>query len=399
MVEESVRIRVLFVIATLDRAGAEKQMVLLCTRLDRGRFDPMVVCLTRGGPLEKELRLRGIPYVILGKKHKIDLLVLMRLMRLIRRFRPHVVHMWLFTANTYGRLAALLAPTKVGCVIASERCVDVWKGPIHRLIDRSLARRTALVVANARAVADFCVSEGIPESKICVIPNGFDFESFRPLSRSSARETLSIPESAKAVAFVGRLEKQKGVSVLLEAARYLNELPDFLLLIIGEGPEEQSLKEQAEDARLLKESVRFVGSLEDAASILPAFDVVVLPSLWEGLPNVLIEAMASGVPVVATHVGGVSELVEDGRTGFLVRPGESRPLAEKIRYLLEHPFDARGMGEVAQNASRQKFNLERTVHSYEEAYLEALGFQSSECPSKLGVPRGLRPRGGVRSAE
>ena len=164
--------RIMHIIPTLDRGGAEKQLALLATRLPRDQFDVHVCVLTRSGPWAAALREAGIPVHQIDKRWKIDPAAFWRLRNLLRRLRPALVHTWIFAANCYGRQAALHAG--VPHVMAGERCVDRWKVWHELAIDRHLARRTDKIVTNSSGVVDFYVSRGIPADKFEVIPNGID---------------------------------------------------------------------------------------------------------------------------------------------------------------------------------------------------------------------------------
>ncbi len=163
-------VRLLLIIPTLDRCGAEKQLTLLATGLPRERFDVHVCALTRGGPLQEPLQAAGIPVTVIGKRGKLDPLAYWRLRRHIRQLAPEIVHTWIFAANAYGRWAAFRAG--VPHVLAGERCVDPWKRWHELALDRRLARKTQRIVTNSSGVREFYVRQGLPAEKLVVIPNG-----------------------------------------------------------------------------------------------------------------------------------------------------------------------------------------------------------------------------------
>jgi glycosyltransferase involved in cell wall biosynthesis len=294
---------VLHVIATLDRAGAEKQLVDLCRNLDRSEFEPAICCLTRGGPFAADLRRAGVSIHLLNKRGRWDLRVIWRAMRVIREFQPHIVHTWLPTANTLGRVASLAAGVPV--LIASERAKDAWKGMARLTADRILAKRTTLTVTNAEAVRDFLVEEiGLPKEKIRVIRNGLDLAEFDAAAAKGPSAALPDPEGCLVIGAVGRLERQKGMMDLLEAfARLPYDLQHVKLWIVGTGPLERKLQRKVIETGM-QERVRFLGARSDVPALMTRFDLFVLSSLWEGLPNVALEAMAARRAVVATKVDG-----------------------------------------------------------------------------------------------
>ncbi len=371
------KIRILHVIATLDPAGAENQLVRLALGLDRARFSCFVCCLTRGGALEEKLLRGGIPCVILHKQAKCDPLVLFRLTRLVRKLRPHIVHTWLFTSNAYGRTAAILggAPVRV----TSELSVDGWKRGPYLAVDRLLLPFTDAVTVNAEAVRRFYASkEHVPPSRMVLIRNGIDLAVFRPRPREQARTQFGLPPEAAVIGGAGRLDPQKGFGFLLEAMPLVRaEVAGARLIIAGEGHERRRLEDQV-DRLGLRECVRLLGHVEDMAGFMSAIDVFALPSLWEGLPHVVMEAMACGRPVVAARAGGADELVEEGATGHLVEPRSPTALAGALVRLLRRPDETRTMGARAQAVARKEFDFMKMVRQTEALYLSLIE-RRNEC--------------------
>lgn len=363
-------VRVLQIIATLDPAGAERQMVHLCRRLNRAEYEPAVCCLTRGGPLERELRQAGVPVAILHKRGRWDLGIVGRTMQVIRRFQPQIVHTWLPTANTIGRVAAIASRTPV--LIASERAKDAWKGAARRWADRALQRRTARFITNAEAVRRFLIDElHLPETKIRVVRNGLDLAEFD--AAASQPPAAPLPDDAgPIIGTVGRLEPQKGVGHLIEAfAQLPPEWGAARLWIAGGGPDEPARRRQVEAAGLAAR-VRFLGVRSDVPALMRRFDLFVLASLWEGLPNVALEAMAARRPVVATRVDGTPEAVVEGETGLLAPPADPGALARAMTELLLDPARRRQFGDAGRRRIETEFAMTRMVERTEAIYREAL---------------------------
>src|SRR2546421_7761289 len=202
---------------------------------------------------------------------------------------------------------------------------------------------------------------GVEPRRIKLIPNGVDSDRFAPptrAERAAARRTLGLDEGAPIVAFVGRLAPEKGVEVLLDAWRAVKCRPESTgstLLLAGDGPSAQAYRVRA-DADL--QNVRFLGKVSDIREVLYAADMLVLPSLSEGLSNAVLEAMATGLPVVATGIGGLSDQIEDHVTGLLVEPADSRALGEAIGVLLSnHQWRVR-MGHTGRQVAVQRFGVE-----------------------------------------
>ncbi len=358
--------RLLHIIPTLDQAGAEKQLSLLVRGLDSEVFETHVCVLTRTGPLAADLEAAGIPIWPIGKRWKLDPFALRRLVQLMRRLRPDLVHTWLFAGNSYGRAAALRAG--VPCVVATERCVDPWKVWHELAIDRSLARRTATIVVNSNGVRDFYVAHGLPADKFTCIPNGIGAATPSSLSRDALLAQLGLPSNARLMGAVGRLWPQKRVKDLIWMADLLKVVrPDRHLLIIGEGPQRARL-ERFRHVIGIEDRVHFLGHRTDVPEIMPHFDLLLLASSYEGLPNSVMEAMAAGVPVVATDIPGNRDLVVENVTGYLVPPGDRGAFAKCAQQILDDKELAQRLGAGGKQRIAEHFTIEKMVASHAELY-------------------------------
>ena len=366
-------LKVLQLIPTLDRSGAEKQMVLLAKGLPRDRFTVEVAALTRLGPLKGELDEAGVPVTLIGKRHKVDPMALARLIRFLKEKRFDVVQTWIYAADTYGRVAAHRA--KVPVVVTSEMAVDLWKSRSELMIDRFLARWTDRVVGNSNAVVDFYRRAGIPPEKLAMIHSGIADEEPPDVDPAEVRVSLGLAPDAPLILFAGRLAEQKGVDLLLSALDLLQHVrPDVRTLIVGEGPLRSRLEETARAFRLLGDRrVSFLGHRDDVPRLLAASDVLVLPSLYEGLPNVVLEAMRFRKPVVATAAPGTTEVVEDERTGLLVPLGNPPALTQAIRRVIEDADLAKRLGEAGRSRVEAEFGVDRMVARFAELYERLAG--------------------------
>jgi glycosyltransferase involved in cell wall biosynthesis len=369
-------LNVLQLIPTLDRSGAEKQMVLLATGLPRDRFRVEVAALTRLGPLEGELRDAGIPVTLIGKRLKADPLALARLVRFMRSRHFDIVQTWIFAANVYGRLAARRA--KVPVVVTAEMAVDLWKSRTQLAIDRKLAGWTDRVVGNSRAVADFYREQaGIAPGKLAVIPSGIGDEEPPTVDPLATRAALGVPPGSPLVLFAGRLAEQKAVADLIRAADLLQHLrPDLTWLIAGDGPLRDQLEEMAV-AFELGHRVRFLGHREDVPALLAAADLLVLPSRYEGLPNVVLEAMRFRKPVVATAAPGTTEVVADGETGLLVPIGKPPALAQAVRTVIDDPALGSRLGAAGRARVEAEFRAATMVERFAALYEDLAGIERS----------------------
>jgi glycosyltransferase involved in cell wall biosynthesis len=365
-------IRLLLIIPTLVRGGAEKQLALLARGLPRAEFDVHVAVLTHSGPLEQSLSDDGIPVTVIGKRWKFDPLCYWRLLRYIRAIKPDIVHTWLFAANSYGRQAAVAAGVKH--IIAGERCVDPWKATWQLAIDRWLVPKTERIVTNSNGVKDFYVGRGLPGEKFVVIPNGIAPEpNPNSVSREEHLKELGLPSNARLLGAVGRLWPQKRVKDLIWAADLLKTTRDDAhLLVIGDGPQRSRL-ERYRDQSLITERVHFLGERDDVPRLMQHFDVLWLASEYEGQSNAIMEAMAVGVPVIATDIPGNRDLVVDGVTGYLVPVGDRFEFTRRTHWLLDDESLRRRLGDAGRQRVLTDFTVEQMVGRHAALYRELAG--------------------------
>jgi glycosyltransferase involved in cell wall biosynthesis len=324
--------------------------------------------LTHGGPIADELTAAGIDVRSLGMKSKLDVPAVFRLYRLLREKRVDVLHTYLFHANFLGRIVGRLAGVKV--IISSERIMGL-EGRYRLVLNRLTSPLADAFTANAQAVKKFMVEEiRLPEEKIAVIYNGVDVGRFDiQVERKMVRDALGLAEGDLACVTVARLDAQKGVRYLIEAARkVVEDKPNVKFLVVGDGPLRGSLEMLSEKLGLT-EHVFFLGKKADIARLLKASDVFVLPSVWEGFPNVVLEAMASGLPVIATKTSGTPEAVAEGETGLLVEPKDSDGLAEAILKSLSDLRKLRGMGVCGRKRAEECFSVEKMIRENEKLYV------------------------------
>ena len=363
--------RVLQIIPTLDRAGAEKQLCLLAQGLPRDEFDVHVCALTRGGPLADELAEAGIPTVVIGKRWKLDPQAFWRLVEEVARLQPDLIHTWMFAANTYGFAAARACGVKN--LVAGQRCVDPWKSRLQLRIDRALARRCRRVIVNSEGVRDFYVRHGTPAERVQVIPNGVALAAPPETSRRQLLAELDLPEGARLIGLVGRLWPQKRVKNAIWSADLLKVIRDDVhLLVIGDGPHRDRLRRYRDQVRI-RDKVHFLGERGDVPRLMPHFDLLWSTSAYEGQSNAILEAMAAGVPVVATDIPGTRELVLPGVTGHLVPVGDRAAFAKHTDHLLNDPATAARFGAAARERVQKEFSVEKMVSRHAELYREVLG--------------------------
>lgn len=359
-------LKVLQLIPTLDRSGAEKQMVLLAKGLPRDRFQVEVATLTQLGPLEADLTAAGIPIWTISKRFKFDPFAVHRLVRLLKSGKFDIVHTWIFAANTYGRVACRIAGIPI--VVVAEMAVDLWKGRLETTIDRWLAAWCDRLVGNSNAVVEFYQRQGVPTDRLAMIYSGTQDDEPPAVGAAEVRAEFGFDSTAPLVLFAGRLAEQKRVADLLKALDLLQHVqPDARTLIAGTGPLLEQLVKMAHTYRL-DERVRFLGHRNDVPRLLAVADVLVLASAYEGLPNVVLEAMRFRKPVVATAAPGTTEAVINGQTGILVPIGNVKLLARAIRDVLRDRGLAKRLGNAGRSYVEARFRVNTMVARYADLY-------------------------------
>lgn len=358
-------IRVGFCITDLDIGGAEQALVELVLRLDRDRFQPHVVCLGEQGVLADRLVESSVPVVALGAKSARDFGVLWRLIGVWRAWRPDVVQTFLFHANVAGRLAARwlgIRPVFSGMRVAErEQSWHVW-------LDRMTSQWVARYVCVSNGVAEHCrVAHGTAAERVVVIPNGVDVARFEQGPRADLA-ALGIPATAPVFIAIGRLEAQKGIADLLLATdRLFTTRGDAHLLIVGDGSQ-RPLVDEWRARSPHRERVHMLGWRPDIPDLLRASTALVLASHWEGMPNVVLEAMAARRPVVATDAEGVAELVRSGETGLIVPRRQPQELAAAMQTLLELPDQGRAWGAAGHARVHCEFSWDIMAARYAALY-------------------------------
>ena len=361
------RTRILLLITDLEVGGVPLHFKDLADGLSRERFDVHVACLAPIGPVGREIEALGLPVYGLGAAGPWDLGVFFRLKRLLGQLRPDILHAALVHANFAGRIVGRFSGISpvVASVHTAERGV-AW----HHWIERWFHRLSAMTICISPSVRDHVIDRSrVPSERLKVIPSGIRTDVFSQ-ARPLPNEKLGLDPSKTTLIFVGRLDPVKGVDVLLDALKVLGRT-DWQLLIVGNGPRRAAWESQAEAANLAT-AVTFLGMRRDVPALLKSADMLVMPSYWEGFGLSAAEAMAAGLPVIGTQVEGLCDVVEDGLTGILVKPGDSAQLAQAIARLLDDPAARNAMGRAGRDRTTQHFTIERMITDYERTYAALL---------------------------
>jgi glycosyltransferase involved in cell wall biosynthesis len=370
------RTRIAYVVDNLSFRGGERTFLQLVSGLPRSRYEPAVAC-SPGGVFVERLHDLGVPVIAAEMRQRRRLDTVLALARELRRRRPHIVHTQ-GRGDPFGRLAARLA--RVPVVISTTAMIssrydveEVWRKALYRLIDWTTDRLVdQFIVVDRGSVDALTRRHRISPSRVAVIPNGIEIERFDPsrYERGAWRAKLGIPAGAALIGAVGRLTWQKGFDDLIKALAALDD-PNLHLVIAGDGPDWGDLRTLANGLDV-ERRVNFAGFVEDVPGLLADLDLFVLSSRREGHPMVLLEAMATGLPVIATDVAGVGDTVVDGVDGRLVPPHDVPILAEAMRAVLGDRAAAARLGRNARKKIQQEYTVERMVRRTAVLYEELL---------------------------
>ena len=352
------KIKVIHVIPTLSFGGAERLLLDIVRKGDRERFQYEVVAMVRGGGLEKDFRSAGVPLKIFYKKNKLGLGVFFKLYNYFKSERPDVVHTHLFGADVWAGLAAHFAG--VPLVVKTEHNINLDEGGFKILIKHWTAFVFKIMIAISPAVRDWMIErERMPAEKIKVIYNGIE------VSRFADKEVKGFSRPPILIN-VSRFDEQKGHRYLIGALAEMKDT-DWNLWLVGEGSLLPDIKKMAKESGL-NGRVRFWGNRNDVPELLARADIFVFPSLWEGLGIALLEAGAVGLPIVATAVGGIKDILQDNKNALLVAPENEADLGAAIKWMIEHPEKALFLGKEAQKMVKEKYTLKKMVKEYEDIY-------------------------------
>jgi glycosyltransferase involved in cell wall biosynthesis len=365
-------IRLLQVIPSFGCGGAERMVVNLMTHLDRARFAVAAISLAgpEGSALEQELAKNKLRVAYLGKRAGFDMRMPHRIRNIVRKFRPHVVHSHLCLHYVF--------PSLIGCrELLHISTVHLPADGLHKMLMRPLGqlafRQGVIPVAVSREVA-LWLKHFQAVTNCLVIPNGIPISDYQhpSVSRQAWRKEHGFSDADVLFVCVARLEEQKNHTTLLKAfAHSFQPSGPGHLVLAGDGTCRQNLELQVRELRL-EHKIHFLGRRSDIPELLGASDVFVLPSQNEGNPLSLMEAMAAGLPVVATAVGGVPELLEDHKSGFLVAPGDWEAMGGAMLRLLENIEMRRTMGAFAAQRAVESFSAQHMAKGYMELYERSL---------------------------
>lgn len=363
--------RLMLITHDLAIGGLQQVVVNICKSIDRSKFDVSVLCLRTLGDYVPEVKSMGIEVLSLPpKKSGTDYWSFFKVGKILRKNKINIIH----THNTQALFDGTMGALMSGCVKTIVHTDHARGAPgarrwvfIERLMSKFVYKYVAVSDDTARKRVKY---EKISEQKILTIMNGIDGTKYQiDIDEEKLRNELGMPLKGPVVGLGVRLTEQKGIHFLLQAMpTVIKKFPDITLVIAGRGPLADDLKKEADDLGI-HPNVRFIGPRLDIPALLKLFDLYVLPSLWEGLPMVLLEAMAAGCPIIATDVGGVSMAIRDGENGKLIKPGNVDQLSCAIIDLLSNKTLMEQYSLNGINTFKTEFSAAIMTRQYEKLYL------------------------------
>lgn len=358
----------------LNYGGAEIGLLTTLKNIDRSRFDCTVLSIEKKGVLGHEIENLGLKVIYLDDNARLfNLRLLAKIVQVLDREKPHILHTSLFYANFFGRIAALLKRPSV--IITEERSMYTEKKFYHVVCDRILSTFTDKIIVCSNSVLEFTIKqEKIRRGKFYLIYNSPDTERFDILeTKEQLRKQYGFSNGHFIVGVVGSVIPKKGHMFLIEAAINLTKhLPELKILIVGDGDCKQSLLSLAEAAGL-QEKVIFLGARKDVPALMKIMDVFVLPSLQEGFPRTLLEAMYVGLPVIATSISGIPEIVVSGENGLLIPPENSKAIEDSVLRFYKNTSFGYKLGYNARKTIQLRFMPQKYINRLESLYLELIG--------------------------
>jgi glycosyltransferase involved in cell wall biosynthesis len=373
---------ILLAIQNLEVGGAERQAVELACGLKKLEHKVTICCLNSLGPLAEEVTSRGVVVVCLGKKFKYDFTVIFRFFKLLKNNNIDVLQTFLFGADLWGRLAARLAGVKV--LLTSNRSGGVHYENKELWFERVLWPLSDGIISNTNIGRELLHKNiKIPLSKTYFVPNGYDLNKFNGLpDKGSVKSELGFTNDQFVAVITGSLKPVKNHKMLIESARLIVEKNNkIVFMVIGGGVLELELLQMTKKYGL-KDNIIFLGLRQDIPRLLQTADVGILTSKWEGMANSILEYMASGLPVVATDVGGVRDLITPDKTGYLVPSDDAPAMAQKLLELFNDPARAKAMGQTGKEWVQANCDFMQLARKTEAIYQEI--YQSKVTLKKAG---------------
>lgn len=366
------KIKIMHIVTTLNVGGLEILVLNLMRFINRDIFEPYICSLTPNGALESEFSNLGVPVYTVNKKDRVDISLTTKLIKLFRSKKVNIVHTHNITPFLYSAFGTKFF-NKISLIHTVHSNV---KQNNKRLLiaEKFLASFAYKIIADCDKVKDFLNNQqGITSKKVVTIYNGIDIRLYdQPIDVRKKHEQIGLSENDYIITCVANLIPVKNHKMLIHSFRQVvDAIPNTKLLLVGSGICQSELENLSKELGIFDKTI-FLGRRWDVPEILKITDVFALSSLSEGLPLSVIEASASGIPVVVTDVGGNTEIVQNNVSGFVVNSGDTNGMAECIIRLLKDKEKALLFGNYGKKLVSEKFSIQRMVYNYEKIYLESI---------------------------
>ena len=362
--------------------GAERLLLQILSTINREIFSPRVCVLQNRGNnnLTDELYKKNIPIDLLSINKIFDLKAIPAITKYLRQNKADIVHTQLQLSDILGNISCFLTKTPSVCTIHTLQSQGSTvrnrvKQNLEWFVQRYCCQRV-ISVSEASRINYLEFNSNCKPSNVVTLHNGIDLKPFSsipsPQSKEKIRQSLGISKQKRILTTVAVLRKDKGIQYALDALPdIIKHEPDLLYMIVGDGSYRESLEKQVE-AKMLKKNILFTGQRDDIAQLLSISDIFLLPSLTEALPTVIAEAMAAQLPIIATSVGGTSEMISNNHNGLLIPPFEVKEITQACQSLLQDRQKAAILGDTGLKTVHQKFNIYLQVQELERLYLEII---------------------------
>ncbi|SMD46052.1 Glycosyltransferase involved in cell wall bisynthesis [Aquiflexum balticum DSM 16537] len=367
------KIRILHCIETISSGGVERRRMFLSEYLDKDKYELKIICTWAGGPIADKLRELGVELIVVGSfKHPFEWQKHRDVLNVIKRFRPHIIHGAIFEGMTMAAIGGSIGHVPI--IILEETSEPTTRSKKAIYLQRIFVMLSDKIIGISPAVCDFLIKKvKISEKKVLLINNGVPIPPRgNEKDSKSLKEKYGISEGDFIIGSVGRVFNDvKRFSDILESVKIINS-PKIKFLLLGKGPDLEMLEDIAKKMGIEKQFIS-VGYHHDPNPFFNIMDVFCLPSAHEGFGLAAVEAMLHELPVIATKVGGLKNIVLDEVTGFLIPPQRPKLLAEKILDLLHDPLKRKKLGQSGYLRAKENYTSERYCKELEDLYLSELG--------------------------
>lgn len=368
--------KILILISNLEFGGAQRQVIELVNNMDISKCEIHVCSLSNYVPLASQLNPQ-INLHIINKKAKFDFSVVFKLVLLIKKYQFNIIHSYLFDAEIAARLAGRLSFSGIK-IIGSERNANYTLKTIQKRAYKLTKGMVDKVIANSQSGADYNSQQtGVPSNKYDVVYNGVDTHRFKPLDAQSQKSQLGIDKNTKVIGMFASFKQQKNHPLLIRSLEKVKqEYSNFVVLLVGDmlhaglhGSDIycDAVKKSIQNTGL-KDNVIYLGNRNDVEELYPVCDFTVLPSLYEGTPNVILESMSCGVPVIATNVSDNAKIVSNGKNGFIVDLDDEEDLTNKILFCLREPCELKELSQHARTHMVNYFSSQKLAENMQLIY-------------------------------